>query len=83
MTSKIEGHRDELAPMIAALLSSKQYIQHIYDEEWEWFSLVNVPNVVQILVQLESFCGFYQSEKDLRLQWFAIKACLIFLCSQP
>ena len=58
MTSKAEGHRDELAPMIAALLPSKQYIQHVYDKECEWFSLEELPVVVQKLVQLESFCGF-------------------------
>ncbi len=63
MTSKTEGHRDRLAPMIAALLPSKQYVQHIYDEEWEWFSVINVLNVVQNLVQLESFCGFLPIRK--------------------
>ena len=55
---KFEGHGVVVAPMLAVLLPNKQYIQHVYDKECEWFSLEELPIVVQKLVQLESFCGF-------------------------
>ena len=58
MTSKTEGHRDELAPMIAALLPSKQYWVNPLGVSWPRFSFEELPIVVQKLVQLESFCGF-------------------------
>ena len=58
MTSKTEDHRDELAPMIAALLPNKQYWVNPLGVSWPRFTFEELPIVVQKLVQLESFCGF-------------------------
>lgn len=63
MTSKTEGHRDELAPMIAALLPNKQYWVNPLGVSWPRFTFEELPIVVQKLVQLESFCGFLPIKK--------------------
>ena len=63
MTSKTEGHRDSLAPMIAALLPNKQYRVNDNGVSWPRFTLEDLTIVVQKLVQLESFCGFLPIRK--------------------
>ncbi len=63
MTSKTEGHRDSLAPMIAALLPNKQYWVNPLGVSWPRFTFEELPIVVQKLVQLESFCGFLPIKK--------------------